>query len=139
MWRKLGAWLWSATQNMADYPDAARKMLNTVEWWLCLVMPKEEVEALEQYRQLHAGQRSMLLSASKAPGQYTEGVLMSEQHEYLVRNVPPSLMLALAQTEKHEKAQRNALMREHGCSELEAAMRVAAEIDQARGISDDPL
>ncbi|WP_027951062.1 conjugative transfer ATPase [Haliea salexigens] len=138
MWRKLGAWLWSATQNMADYPDAARRMLNTVEWWLCLVMPKEEVEALEQYRQLHAGQRSMLLSASKAPGQYTEGVLMSEQHEYLVRNVPPSLMLALAQTEKHEKAQRNALMREHGCSELEAAMRVAAEIDRMRGISDDP-
>ena len=55
-----------------------------------------------------------------------------------MRNVSPSLMLALAQTEKHEKARRNALMREHGCSELEAAMRVAAEIDRMRGISDDP-
>jgi len=136
MWRKLGAWLWSATQNMEDYPDAAKKMLNMVEWWLCLVMPKEEVQALEQYRQLDAGQRSMLLSASKSPGQYTEGVLMSETQEYLVRNVPPSLMLALAQTEKHEKARRHALMREHGCSELEAALRVADEIDRARGLGD---
>jgi conjugative transfer ATPase len=136
MWRKLGAWLWSATQNMADYPDAARKMLNMVEWWLCLVMPKEEVEALSAYRQVDAGQRAMLRSASKAPGKYTEGVLMTEQREVLVRNVPPSLMLALAQTEKHEKARRNALMREHGCTELEAAMRIAAQIDRARGIGD---
>jgi|TARA_R110000868_G_scaffold130701_3_gene340504 conjugative transfer ATPase len=134
MWRKLGAWLWSATQNMEDYPAAAKKMLNMVEWWLCLVMPKEEVEALGEYRQLDDGQRAMLLSASKAPGQYTEGVLMTERHEYLTRNVPPSLMLALAQTEKHEKATRNALMREHGCTELAAALRVAEQIDRARGI-----
>ncbi len=28
MWRKLGAWLWLATQNLADYPDTAEKMLN---------------------------------------------------------------------------------------------------------------
>ncbi len=134
MWRKLGAWLWSATQNMEDYPAAAKKMLNMVEWWLCLVMPKEEVEALGEYRQLDDGQRAMLLSASKAPGKYTEGVLMTERHEYLARNVPPSLMLALAQTEKHEKATRNALMREHGCSELEAALKVAEQIDRVRGI-----
>lgn len=67
MWRKLGARLWSATQNMEDYPAAAKKMLNMVEWWLCLVMPKEEVEALGEYRQLDDGQRAMLLSASKGP------------------------------------------------------------------------
>ena len=137
MWRKLGAWLWSATQNMADYPDAAKTMLNMVEWWLCLVMPKEEVEALGAYRQLNEGQRAMLLSASKAAGHYTEGVLMSERTEVLVRQVPPSLMLALAQTEKHEKARRYTLMREHGCSELEAALQVAAQIDRARGITHD--
>ena len=137
MWRKLGAWLWSATQNMEDYPAAAKKMLNMVEWWLCLVMPKEEIEALGQYRQLDDSQRAMLQSASKAPGKYTEGVLMTEREEYLARQVPPSLMLALAQTEKHEKAVRNALMREHGCTELEAALRVASEIDRSRGITHD--
>ena len=39
MWRKLGAWFWIATQNLEDFPDASRKMLNMMEWWLCLVMP----------------------------------------------------------------------------------------------------
>jgi hypothetical protein len=43
-------------------------------------------------------------------------------------------MLALAQTEKHEKAARMVLMREHGISEVEAAKRIAVEIDRARGI-----
>ena len=46
MWRKLGAWFWIATQNLEDFPDASRKMLNMMEWWLCLVMPKEEVEQI---------------------------------------------------------------------------------------------
>ncbi len=134
MWRKLGAWLWSATQNMEDYPAAAKKMLNMVEWWLCLVMPKEEAEALGEFRQVDEAQKQMLLSASKAPRKYTEGVLMSETQEFIVRNVPPSLMLALAQTEKHEKSRRNDLMKAHGISELDAAIRVATEIDEARGI-----
>jgi conjugative transfer ATPase len=136
MWRKLRAWLWSATQNMEDYPDAAKKMLNMVEWWLCLVMPKEEVEAIARFRQIDAAQREMLLSASKAAGQYTEGVVMSEVTETIFRNVPPSLMLALAQTEKHEKAHRMALMTKKGISEVEAAILVAKEIDVARGIRD---
>jgi hypothetical protein len=39
MWRKLGAWLWLFTQNLADFPDTAKKMLNMAEWWICLVMP----------------------------------------------------------------------------------------------------
>ena len=36
MWRKLGAWFWIATQNLADFPDASKRMLNMMEWWLCL-------------------------------------------------------------------------------------------------------
>lgn len=39
MWRKLGAWLWLATQNLADCPLTAEKTLNMAEWWLCLTMP----------------------------------------------------------------------------------------------------
>lgn len=134
MWRKLGAWLWSATQNMEDYPAAAKKMLNMVEWWVCLVMPKEEVEEIARFRHIDDAQRALLLSASKSPAHYTEGVVMSDTWESLFRNVPPSLMLALAQTEKHEKAHRMSLMREHGITEVEAAKRVAREIDRARGI-----
>ena len=135
MWRKLGAWLWLATQNLEDFPGAARKLLNMIEWWICLVMPKEEVEEMRRFRDLSDAQRDLLLSATKAHLQYTEGVVLAGSVETLFRCVPPSLVLALVQTERHEKARRAELMAEHGITEVEAAMRVAAEIDAARGIS----
>lgn len=134
MWRKLGAWLWTATQNMEDYPREAKKMLNMVEWWLCLVMPKEEIEDIARFRDINDAQRDLMLSASKAPGKYTEGVVLSESFETLFRNVPPSLMLALAQTEKHEKTARMKMMREHGVTEAVAAEIISDKIDRKRGI-----
>ena len=45
----------------------------------------------------------------------------------------PPLALALAMTEKDEKARRHELMREHGCTELEAVAYVAEEISRNRG------
>ena len=135
MWRKLGAWLWLATQNLEDFPGAARKLLNMIEWWICLVMPKEEVEEMRRFRDLSEAQRDLLLSATKAHLQYTEGVVLAGSVETLFRCVPPSLVLALVQTERHEKARRAEIMAEHGCTEVEAAVRIAAEIDAARGIA----
>ena len=135
MWRKLGAWLWLATQNLEDFPGAARKLLNMIEWWICLVMPKEEVEEMRRFRDLSDAQRDLLLSATKAHLQYTEGVVLAGSVETLFRCVPPSLVLALVQTERHEKARRAELMAEHGITEVEAAVRIAAEIDAARGIA----
>ena len=134
MWRKLGAWLWLATQNLEDFPGGARKLLNMIEWWICLVMPKEEVEEMRRFRDLSDAQRDLLLSATKAHLQYTEGVVLAGSVETLFRCVPPSLVLALVQTERHEKARRAEIMAEHGVTEVEAAIRVAAEIDAARGI-----
>ena len=55
--------------------------------------------------------------------------------EALFRAVPPSLYLALGMTEKDEKAARRALMVEHGISELDAAKRIAQQLDIARGIA----
>ena len=133
MWRKLGTWLWLATQNLEDFPDAAKKMLNMMEWWLCLVMPKEEVEQIARFRQLTAEQRALLLAARKEPGKYTEGVVLSDQLMALFRVVAPPLCLALAQTEKEEKAERARIMRERKCTELEAAYVVAERIAQSRG------
>ncbi len=135
MWRKLGAWLWLATQNLEDFPGAARKLLNMIEWWICLVMPKEEVEEMRRFRDLSEAQRDLLLSATKAHLQYTEGVVLAGSVETLFRCVPPSLVLALVQTERHEKARRAEVMAEHGITEVEAAVRIAAEIDAARGIA----
>ncbi len=133
MWRKLGAWFWIATQNLEDFPDASRKMLNMMEWWLCLVMPKEEVEQIARFKDLTDVQRSLLLSARKEPGKYVEGVVLSDNLEALFRNVPPPLSLALAMTEKHEKAERAAIMHEQNCSELEAVHVIAERIAQKRG------
>ncbi|PHM55878.1 conjugative transfer ATPase [Xenorhabdus sp. KK7.4] len=134
MWRKLGAWLWLATQNLADYPDTAEKMLNMAEWWLCLTMPPDEVEQIARFKKLNEEQKAVLLSASKLPRCYTEGVVLAKKIEALFRVVPPSLYLALGMTEKEEKAERRALMREHQCSELEAAVLVARRMDMARGL-----
>lgn len=130
MWRKLGAWFWIATQNLGDFPDASKRMLNMLEWWLCLVMPKEEIDQIARFRELTEAQRLMLLSAKKEPGKYVEGVVLSDKIEALFRNVPPALSLALAMTEKHEKAERYRIMQELNCSEAEAAVEVAKKLVQ---------
>lgn len=134
MWRKLGVWLWLATQNMQDFPDTAKRMLNMMEWWMLLVMPNEEVEQLSRFRTISKETRDLLLSAKKQMGAFTEGVVLSDQVECLVRNVPPSLALALAQTEKDEKADRAKIMRERGCTELEAVYEIADRLDKSRVI-----
>ncbi len=135
MWRKLGAWLWLATQNLKDYPDVSEKMLNMAEWWVCLTMPPEEVNNIARFKSLTEEQKAVLLSASKLSGCYTEGVVLAKRTEALFRVVPPSLYLALGMTEKEEKAERRALMKVHQCSELEAAFHVARKLDGLRGLS----
>ncbi len=135
MWRKLGAWFWIATQNLDDFPDASRRMLTMLEWWICLVMPKDEIEQIARFRQLSEEQTALLLAARKSPGQYTEGVVLTDHLTALFRNVPPAIALALGMTEKEEKAQRALLMKQHGCSELEAVFKVAEQISLRRGQS----
>jgi len=134
MWRKLGAWLWLFTQNLADFPDTAKKMLNMAEWWICLVMPPDEVEQIARFKTLNSEQKAMLLSATKLPKKYTEGVILSRKVQALFRAVPPSLYLALGMTEKEEKAERRLIMNELQCSELEAAFQVARRLDASRGL-----
>jgi hypothetical protein len=55
-------------------------------------------------------------------------VVLSPRVEALFRVVPPALYLALAMTEKHEKAERMRIMKEMGCSEVEAAIKLAKDI-----------
>lgn len=133
MWRQYGGWYWNATQQLADFPDEARKMLGMMEWWLCLWPGKDEVEQITRFRELSDEQRALLLAARKDPGKYTEGVVLGNDYSALFRVVPPALNLALAQTEKHERVPRADLMREHGISELEAAYVIAERIRARRG------
>ncbi|WP_410687240.1 conjugative transfer ATPase [Avibacterium paragallinarum] len=138
MWRKLGIWLWLATQNMEDFPKEAVKLLSMIEWWELLNLTNDEIEEVNRFRRLSEAQKLMLLSAKKADKKYTEGVVLATNMEALFRVVPPSIYLALGMTEKHEKAQRRAIMAEHQCSELDAALIMAKQIDKARGITDEP-
>jgi len=131
MWRKLGAWLWLATQNLEDFPDAAKKLLSMFEWWIAMVCPKEEIEQISRFKDLTDEQKCMLRAARKEPGNYTEGVVLSDNLQCLFRNVPPPLALALAMTEKHEKQQRAEIMKSQHCSELEAVFAIADRIDGA--------
>ena len=133
MWgRKTGTWFWLATQNLKDYHDVAAKMLNNMEWWLCLSMPPDEVEQIARFRELSREQKRMLLSVRKASGKYAEGVVLNQEEASLFRNVPPAIALALAQTEKEEKAARAEIMARDGCDEVDAALRIAEQIERRR-------
>ena len=134
MWRKLGAWMWLATQNMQDFPDEAAVMLSLCEWWLCLALEPKEVEEVARFKMLTSTQKDMLASTRKQSGSYTEGVVLSSRMSEIFRAVPPSLTLALALTEQHEKAERAELMAQFGVNEVGAAKLVAARIDKLRGL-----
>ena len=135
-WRKLGCWLAQATQNLADYPDNAKPMLNLAEWWYCLVMPKQEIDEIARFKSLNNEEKQLMLSATKAPGKFSEGVIMSDDINSLFRVVMPSLALAIAQTDQDEKARRRKIANERGFTgkfaELDAALVIADEITASR-------
>ncbi|XDF33170.1 conjugative transfer ATPase [Paracidovorax avenae] len=132
MWRKLNIWFWLATQNLKDFPDSMERVLSMCEFWMLLTMDKSEIEEVARFRNLTSEQRRMMESAVKEPPKYTEGVLISATGQWLFRNVPPAVPIALAMTEGHEKAHRRRLMDAHGCTELEAAYMVAEKLAEAR-------
>lgn len=133
MWRKWGLWLWMATQSLADFPDGTRQILNMCEFWFCLSMPKEEIEEVARFRRLSEEDRLLLEEARRAPGRYSEGVLLSGRPPMLFRNVPPAIAMALAQTEESEVAERRRLVEEKGlATELEAVDLVAERIRERR-------
>lgn len=136
MGRKLGLWLWLATQNMKDFSDGARRMLSQIEIWLCLALPPDEVDQIERFKILTAEQRALLLSAQKEKGKYTELVILTPKEKGLCRNIPPTLYLAMAATDQDEKYLRARMMQEHQCSEIEAVKMIALEMMNKKRITD---
>ncbi len=133
VWRKLHTWLIFATQDFSDASDLAQQILSQAEFWFLLSMGAEEARQVARFRDLTAEEQRLLTLALKEPGRFVEGVLLSEKYApALLRFVPPALALALAQTEGDEKNRRLQLMREHGISELDAALRVADRIAERR-------
>ena len=125
MWRKLGAWLWLATQNMADFPNEAQVMLSLFEWWLCLNLEASEVEEVARFKSLTEQQKHLLSTAKKQPRCFTEGVVLSSKLAESFRSVPPSIASALAMSEADEKKARRDIIDELGCSEVDVAKIVA--------------
>lgn len=125
MGRKLGLWLWLATQNMKDFAEGARRMLSQIELWLCLALPPDEIDQIERFKVLSPEQRALLLSAQKEKGKYTEMVVLSAKEKGLCRHIPPTLYLAMAATDQDEKYHRARLMKEKQCSEIEAVKTIA--------------
>lgn len=134
MWRKLNYWWWAATQNCGDFPASAEKLLKMIEFWICLGTSTLEIEEISEFKTLSSEQQELLLSIRKEPKKYAEGAIISTKIEQLFRSVPPSLFLALAMTEGYEKADRAKLMEEHGISEVDAALMIAAQINEVRGL-----
>lgn len=132
MARKLNLWFWLATQNLKDFKDESAKMLSNFEWWVTMSTGIDEVNQISRFKELTEEQKALLLAARKEPGKYTEGIVMSDRILSLFRNVPPSIAMALAQTEGDEKRERKKLMDEHGISELEAAYMIAEQMRSNR-------
>jgi conjugative transfer ATPase len=128
MGRKLGLWLWLATQNVKDFPDNSRRLLSQIEHWICLALPLDEIGQIERFKPLTTERRELFLSARKESGKYTEGVLLSPTIDILFRNIPPRLFLAMAATEQSEKYHRTKIMEQYNCSEIEAVQIIASEM-----------
>ncbi len=128
MSRKIGLWLWFATQNVKDFPNDARKMLSMIEFWVCLGMSEAELSEVERFKPVSEEERLLFRSVRKEARKYVEGVILCNRFKSLFRNIPPPLALALAMTEKVEKAERRNLMERYNCTEVEAAIKIAQGI-----------
>jgi conjugative transfer ATPase len=132
MGRKLGLWLWLATQNVKDFSDNSRRLLAQIEHWICLSMPLDEINQIERFKTLTNELRALFQSAKKESGKYTEGIFLSPTINSLFRNIPPKLYLAMAATEQSEKNHRFNMMKKFNCSEIEAVQIIASEMMQEK-------
>lgn len=133
VFRKLRIWLSIITQDVSDFKDGATKILTNAEFWWLMRMSPTEIKQISAALDLDEEVQHLIKFPRKETGKYVEGVSISAKYpDTLIRYVPPSLMLALGQTEGDEKDYRQQIMEEHQCSELEAAYLIADEIEAKR-------
>jgi len=132
MWRKIGVWLWLATQSFSDFTDDARRMLSILEWWFIMWMDEDELVQVAKFKGMSDEETGMLRRIRKARGRYVEALVKGASGSSIMRIVPPALSIALAQTDPDEKRERGRLMEKHKIPELDAAMMVAEDIRRSR-------
>lgn len=128
MSRKIGLWIWAATQNVADFPDHAKKAVSMMEYLICLWSDKKERAKIAEFNELSPEQSNMIHSLKKEKRKYVEGLMISNTASYLYRNIPPREVLALAMTDPDENNERECLMKEFGCDEVEASLLIAQKL-----------
>lgn len=131
-WRKLNIWLRQGTQQLEDYPDEAKKMLDLAEWWYLINATENEMAELKRFKTISKDEEHLLTSTRKQSKAYTEGVILSPKVKSLFRVVMPALPLVLAGTDGDEKTLRKQTMQEHDLTELEACFYIADQIKEKR-------
>lgn len=133
MSRKVGLYLWFATQNVSDFNGNAAKMLSMFEFWICLEMSLKEFKQVTEFIEITELEQKLFATVSNQKGAYTEGVILSKNHKLLIRCVPFRELLFLALNEKDEKTKRAKIAKEYNCSMLEAAF-VQAQLAKGKEV-----
>ncbi|MBL4647750.1 MAG: hypothetical protein JKY13_02155, partial [Gammaproteobacteria bacterium] len=128
MSRKNNLWVWLATQNVSDFPEAAKKAVSMLEYKILLWCDKHERKKIAEFIELTPEQHIMLNSLRKVKGRYVEGLWLSNSSSYLFRNVPPREVLALAMTDGDENAERSRLRQQFHCDGVEASLLMAQQM-----------
>ena len=133
VFRKLNCWLSVITQDVSDFDGEASKILSNAEFWWLMKMSEKEIKQITTILELDSEVKHLIRFPRKEERCFVEGVSISAKYpETLVRYIPPSLILALGQTDGKEKEARHLLMREHNVNELDAALMIADQIEEAR-------
>lgn len=127
MSRKVGLYLWFATQNVKDFTENASKMLSMFEFWICLEMSMNEFRQVTEYIEVSDLEENLFKTVHNQKGVYTEGVILSKRHKLLIRCFPFRELLFLAFNEMKEKGKRTKVALEYNCNEVEAALLQAQQ------------
>lgn len=124
-----------ATQDFTDFPEEAKQVLTQAENWWLLSMEEEETKQVSRFKDLTDEEHYLIRQATIEKPNYTEATLLSKKFGCgLNRFIPPSVILALAQTDSDEKAARQQVMDDNQCNELDAALIIADQIAANRRI-----
>ncbi|HBC3543919.1 TPA: conjugative transfer ATPase [Vibrio parahaemolyticus] len=139
MWRKYGAWFFTATQDTTSFKGGAEAILILAEMFITLAPPESEIEHLKKLLKLTDEQESLLRSSRFVKKTYTEGIYLNRQRKSgtLFRILQPSFCLSLAGTSDEEKQERQATMREFGVRMAGASLIEAAKLDRVRRLIND--
>ena len=127
--RKFGLIIILATQNIKDFHDVeSRKVLSMIEHYQILRCSENEIEELQNFRNLTEEDISLIRSIHNEIGVYSEGVWLSSKYKSLYRSILPKMTLALAMTNPEEKAEINKIAKDQNITKSKAIAVMASRL-----------